>query len=106
MRRARDTAISKVFAHGVEFVTLPGKSERLQREIPLMMRDANGKSGDFFGCILLFSEQEVRLVTVITLWSRRDRARECNEKRLKSLLEPYVDRWLRTTSFVTFLSGS
>jgi hypothetical protein len=95
-----------VFAHGVEFVTLPGESEKLQREIPLVIRDANGESDGFLGCIVLFSEQEARLVTVITLWTGRDRAKQCNEKRLKGLLEPYVDCWLRARSFVTFLSGS
>src|SRR5208282_2084253 len=70
------------FADGVEFVALPGESEKLHREIPLVIRDANGESDGFLGCIVLFSEQEARLVTVITLWMGRDRAKQCNEKRL------------------------
>jgi len=101
-----ESAIPQVLALGVEFVALPGEPDRLQREIPQLVRDANGKSESFRGCMVLFSEQEVRLVTVITLWSGRGRAGECNEKRLKRLLEPYVDRWLRIRSFVAFLSTS
>jgi hypothetical protein len=97
-----ETAIPEVFAHGAEFVAVPGQSERLQREIPLVMRAASKESGGFCGCVVLFSEQEARLVTVITLWTTRDQAKHCNEKRLKRLLEPYVDRWLRVRSFVGF----
>lgn len=67
-----------------------------------MMRAANKESDGFCGCVVLFSEQEARLVTVITLWTTRHQAKHCNEKRLKRLLEPYVDRWLRVRSFVGF----
>jgi hypothetical protein len=97
-----ETEIPEVFARGAEFVALPGESEKLKWEIPLLMRAANGESGGFYGCIVLFSEQEARLVTVITLWAGREQAKHCDEKRLKRLLEPYVDRWLRVKSFVGF----
>ena len=93
-------------AYGVEFVTLPGQSDRLRTEIPFLVRAANEKSRGFSGCLVLVSEQEARLVTVITLWMTRDGEKECHEKRLKRQLEPYVDRWLRTRRFVTFLSMS
>jgi hypothetical protein len=98
-------ADSDVTAHGMEFVALPGQSESLRKKIPLAMRSANGSSQDYVGCMVLFSEKEARLVSVITLWKGRDRATKCNQdsKRLKKLLEPYVDRWLRTRRFVTFL---
>jgi len=96
----------EVFAHGVEFVALPGESEKLQREIPVAMREVNRNSKGFSGSMVLFSEQEARLVTVITLWTGSEPDQECNENstQLKRLLEPYVDRWLRTRRFVTFLS--
>jgi len=101
-----ETTTPEVFAHSLEFVALPGETEKLRREIPVAMRNADRKSEGFSGSIVLFSEQEARLVTVITLWTGSDRAKQCNEnsKRLKRLLEPYVDRWLRTRRFVTFLS--
>jgi hypothetical protein len=48
--------------------------------------------------MVLVSEQESRLVTVITLWAGEQRAKQSreNEKWVKKLLSPYVDRWLRT----------
>jgi len=103
---AQESSVPRLFAHVVEFVAPPGKAERLQTEIPLALRRANGRSEGFAGCIVLFSEQEARLVTLITLWRDGNHANECNgnSTRLKTLLAPYVDRWLRTRSFHTFVS--
>jgi hypothetical protein len=97
-----ESPVPQVFAHSAEFVALPGESKKLQGEIPLLMRAASGDSVGFCGCIVLFSEQETRLVTVITLWAGRDQAKHCDEKRLRRLLEPYADRWLRVRRFVGF----
>ena len=91
----------------VEFVALPGQTENLQTKIPLAIRHANGESDGFSGCIVLFSEYEARLVTVITLWAEESRGSQSNGNvnRLKRLLEPYVDRWMRARSFVTLVSA-
>jgi hypothetical protein len=102
-RSRTGTSIPRVFALGIEFVAHPGDTEKLQREIPLLVLDANAKFENLCCGMVLFSEHEPRLVTVITLWSERDQAMARNEKRLKRLLEPYVDRWLRTRNYVTFL---
>jgi hypothetical protein len=100
------TASTRVFARGLEFVALPGTSEELQTAIPLALREAGEKLEGFCGCMVLFSEQEARLVTVITLWTGENASTRCNEdsNRLAKRIEPYVDRWLRTRSFHTFLS--
>ena len=102
----QETSAPRLFAYMVEFVALPGEAERLQTEIPLALRRANGRSEGFAGCVVMFSEQEARLVTLITLWRDGNHATECNgnSTRLKTLLAPYVDRWLRTRSFHTFVS--
>ncbi len=107
---AAPTAIAaapQLFAHMVEFVALPGQTGNLQMKIPLAIRHTNGESEGFSGCIVLFSEYEARLVTVITLWAEESRASQSsgNVNRLKGLLEPYVDRWMRTRSFVTLVSA-
>jgi hypothetical protein len=101
-----ESSSPRLFAHIVEFVALPGQAERLQTEIPLALRRANSRSEGFSGCIVLFSEQEARLVTLITLWEDGDHTNEWdgNSKHLKTLLKPYVDRWLRARSFRTFVS--
>jgi hypothetical protein len=103
---AQESSAPRLFAHLVEFVAHPGKAERLQTEIPLALSRASGRSEGFAGCIVLFSEQEARLVTLITLWRDGNHANECNgnSTRLKTLLGPSVDRWLRTRSFHTFVS--
>jgi hypothetical protein len=95
----------EVFAHSVEFVTLPGRSKELQRTIPETLRCALGNSGGFFGCMVFVSKQEERLMTVITLWTGRERAEQCDKisDRLHQVLLPYVDCWLRTQRMTTFL---
>ena len=94
-------------AYGVEFVALPGKAAILQRAVPEALRDTLGNSRSFSGCIVLVSEQESRLVTVITLWTGRNRVEQCNEnsKEVKRLLAPYVDHFLRTRRLAAFLSA-
>ena len=94
-----------VVAHAVEFVTLPGKASKLRALIPPAMRDAAADSGTFAGCIVLLSEQEARLVTVITLWKAADQSNEYLEgcKKLENILDPYVDRWLRSRKLAAFV---
>lgn len=96
---------SEILAYGVEFVALPGRTEKLRTMIPEAMRSALANSGAFCGCMVLLSEQEARLVTVVTFWKGRDRAMQCSEnsKRVESLLLPYVDGWLRARRMVAFL---
>lgn len=101
-----EASTPEVIAHGLEFVALPGKAEKLPTVLPEAMSNAIGDCGSFSGCLVLVSVQEARLVTVITLWTGKDRARQCNEnsKRVKRLLMPYVDRLLRTRKLAAFLS--
>lgn len=94
-----------IFAHSVEFVTPPGRAKELQKTIPETLRRAFGNSGGFFGCMVFVSKQEARLMTVITLWTGRDRAEQCDKisDRLHQVLRPYVDCWLRTQRMATLL---
>ncbi len=98
--------LPEVIAHGVEFVAQPGKATLLQSAIPEAMRNTIGHSRSFSGCMVLVSEEEARLVTVITLWTGRNRMEQCNEnsKLVKKLLAPYVDRFLRTRRLAAFLT--
>ena len=101
----REPTTPEVYAHSVEFVTLPGRSMEIQRTIPETLRCALGNSGGFFGCMVFVSKQEARLITVITLWTGKDRAEQCDKisDRLHQVLLPYVDCWLRTQRMTTFL---
>jgi hypothetical protein len=52
----------------------------------------------------MISEQEARLVTVITLWVGSDRRRQCrdNARWVQKLLAPYVDRCLRVQTLAAY----
>ena len=97
----------QIVAHSLEFVALPGRAEGIQAEIPIAMGHAFSGIEGFVGCMVLVSEQETRLVTVITLWSGSNRLALCNESgaRLRKWLSPYVDRWLRTRTYASFVTA-
>ena len=100
-------AAPAIVAHSFEFVALPGRAEGVQAEIPTAMRHAFRDTDGFLGSMVLVSEQEARLVTVITLWTGSNRLELCgeSEKRLKRWLAPYVDRSLRTRRFASFVAA-
>jgi hypothetical protein len=100
-----ETESVQVFAEALEFVALPGASERLQRKVVSALRDKRANLDHLLNCLVLFSQQEPRLVTVITLWKGTGAANghEQTSERLKKLIDPFVDRWLRERKFVTFL---
>ena len=96
-----------VIAHSLEFVALPGRAVDIQAEIPMAMRHAFRDVNGFMGSMVLVSEQEARLVTVITLWTGSRRIELCNacEKRLKRWLAPYIDRSLHARRFASFVAA-
>ena len=71
------------------------------------MGHAFSNTEGFLGCIVLVSEQEARLVTVITLWTGSNRLALCNDasQRLHKWLTPYVDRWLRSRTYSSFVAA-
>ena len=106
-RSSADSKPQAIAAHSLEFVALPGRAEGIQCEIPAAVAHAFGSSEGFAGCLVLVSEQESRLVTVITMWSGSKRFELCSRSgdRLRKWLSPYVDRWLRTRKYASFFMG-
>ncbi|HTP67644.1 MAG TPA: hypothetical protein VMJ35_01960 [Dongiaceae bacterium] len=96
-----------IIAHSLEFVALPGRAEGIQVEIPMAMRHAFRDTDGFMGSMVLVSEQESRLVTIITLWTGSNRIALCGEgeARLRRWLTPYVDRSVRTRRFASFVAA-
>ena len=86
-----------VTALSVEFVAKPQETHRVQSAIPPALAGALQDVCGFAGCLVMISEQEARLVTVITLWVGNDRLKQCRENinGVHKLLAPYVDRCLR-----------
>ncbi|MGB8324250.1 MAG: hypothetical protein WCE52_14925 [Candidatus Acidiferrum sp.] len=108
-RRTSDasTATPSLTALSVEFVAVPREAKRLRDVIPADLEAALQMLDGYKGCMVLVSDQEARLVTVITLWSGSEGLKQCREnaKWVKHLLTPYVDRWLRTQTQITSLKG-
>lgn len=105
-RSAEEGSTRQLRAQGVEFVARPGQAEKLQKAIGQARRNAQNTYDGFVGCLVFVSEQEERLVTLVTLWDGTEQAkqRDENSKQVRKLLEPYVDSWLRAGKFVTSVS--
>lgn len=96
---------SGVTALSVEFVAKPQEAPRVQSTIPAALAVALAEVAGFAGCLVMVSDQEARLVTVVTLWAGEDRQKRCGENArwVQKLLGPYVDRCLRVQTLVAHL---
>lgn len=92
---------SGVAALSVEFVAKPQEAPRVQSTIPAALASALKEVTGFAGCLVLISDQESRLVTVVTLWAGEGRLKRCDENArwVRTLLAPYLDRCLRVQTF-------
>ena len=94
-----------VMALSVEFVAKPQEAHRVQIAIPAALAGALKDVNGFAGCLVMISDQEARLVTVVTLWAGSDRAKSCsqNTRWVHALLKPYLDRCLRVQTMIAHL---
>lgn len=92
-------------ALSVEFVAKPQETHRVQSAIPADIAGALKDVTGYAGSLVMISEQEARLVTVIALWVGEDRLKQCRENTrwVHKLLAPYVDRCLRVQTLVAHL---
>jgi hypothetical protein len=100
--------VSSVTALSLEFVATPEAVREVYSAIP---RDINaglrGVAG-FAGSLTMISDQESRLVTVITFWTGDDRMwhSDRNAQWVRKLTLPYLDRCLRLQTFHAFLPAA
>jgi hypothetical protein len=94
-----------VTALSVEFVAKPQEAHRVEAAIPAAIAGALKDVTGFAGCLVMISEHEARLVTVVTLWAGNDRVKRCGEnvRWVRALLAPYLDRCLRVQTMVAHL---
>jgi len=94
-----------VAALSVEFVAKPQEAHRVEAAIPAAIAGALKDVTGFAGCLVMISDQEARLVTVVTLWAGDDRVELCsqNARWVHALLKPYLDRCLRVQTMVALL---
>jgi len=83
-------------------VAKPQEAHRVQDAIPAAIAGALKDVTGFAGCLVMISDQEARLVTVVTLWAGDDRVKRCsqNVRWVQALLAPYLDRCLRVQTMV------
>src|SRR6266851_8231938 len=91
-----------VTALSVEFVAKPQEARRVEAAIPAAIAGALKDVAGFAGCLVMISDQEARLVTVVTLWAGDDRVKRCgqNVRWVRALLKPYLDHCLRVQTMV------
>jgi hypothetical protein len=102
---SHEVAASRVTALSVEFVAKPQEAARVEATIPKAITGSLQDVTGFAGCLVMISDQETRLVTVVTLWAGEDRAKRCRENArwVHALLAPYVDRCLRVQTLIACL---
>src|SRR5258708_32737798 len=94
-----------ITALNIEFVAKPQEAHRVQTAIPAaiagVLKDVTG----FAGRLVMISDQEARLVTVVTLWTGSERVKCCREnvRWVNALLAPYLDRRIRVQTMVAHL---
>ena len=105
-RRANGaSAAPPLTALTIEFVAKPEQTHRVEAAIPGAIAGALKDVAGFAGCLMMISDQEARLVTVVTLWAGDDRANCCSQNVpwVHALLAPVLDRCLRVQTMVAHL---
>ena len=94
------TRINGVSALSIEFVAKPQETYRLHSAIATAMERTLREVTGYSGCLVMISDQEARLVTVLTFWSGADRATRCAATTpwVQKLLSPFMDHCLRVQS--------
>jgi hypothetical protein len=94
----------------VEFVAKPDVARSAPAVLPEAIHGALHEVTGFAGCVVLCSDQEARLITVITFWTGSDCQKQCskNVRWVRALVSKYVDSCLRVRTFLAhtpFLPG-
>jgi hypothetical protein len=103
--KAGKSAVPAVTALSVEFVAKPREAQHVEASIPGAIAGAFKEVTGFAGCLVMISDQEARLITVVTLWAGDEREKRCGEniRWIRALLAPYVDRCLRVQTMCAHL---
>ena len=100
-RKSKARRRDQVVALRAEFVVKPGHEEEVRETLDAILENSFGSDREFLQALVLVSELESRLVTVLTFWQSGSFA-EARERRigwLRQRLAPYLDQTLRVQSF-------
>ena len=91
----------RVTALRAEFVVTPGNETKVRETIERVMAESFCRDRDFLQAVVLVSEMEARLVTLLTFWHSNgfEEARERRVARMRQKLLPLLDQYMRVQSF-------
>jgi hypothetical protein len=95
-------AANGLTASSFEFVAKPEQAASATLLLPLAIQSGLEDMPGFAGSLVMVSDQEARLITVIVFWSGTEARRSCERsvRRVRALLAPYLDRCLRTQNLL------
>ena len=100
---------TQVTALRADFVARPEAIEVVRGEIEERVLKTWGDEPSFLSGVVMVSEQEARLTTLITFWrsGELERTREQRVRWLQKIIGPYLDRCVRVqTQSAYFLAGA
>ena len=92
-------------AFSFEFVAKPDQAASAPSLLPSAIQSGLEDIPGFAGSLVMVSDQEARLITVIIFWNAGDARRSCERsvRRVRALLAPYMDRCLRVQTLFAHL---
>ena len=103
---ARDS--SHFTAFSFEFVAKPEHAAKAVLDLRAGIQSGLEDFAGFAGSLVMVSDLEARLITLIILWQGSQARRSCAQsaRRVRALLAPYVDRCLRTQNLIGYLPSA
>ena len=89
-------------AFSLEFVAKPDEAASALLNLPAAIHSGLEDLPGFAGSLVMVSDQEARLITVIIFWDGTEARRNCERivRRVRALLAPYMDRCLRVQNML------
>jgi len=89
-------------AFSFEFVAKPEQAAGATLFLPAALQSGLQDVPGFAGSLVMVSDQEARLITVIIFWDGSEAARNLDRgvRRVRALLAPYLDRCLRAQNLL------
>jgi hypothetical protein len=88
-----------------EFMAKPEEAANATLYLPAAIQSGLEEAAGFAGSLVMVSDQEARLITVIVFWEGSEARGSCAQsvRRVRALLAPYLDRCLRVQNLLAHL---
>jgi hypothetical protein len=98
---------SGLTAFSFEFVAKPEQAAGAPLFLPAAIQSGLEDIAGFAGSLVMVSDQEARLITVIIFWNGTEARRGCERsmRRVRALLAPYMDPCLRAQNLLAHFSA-